>query len=195
MKILKVKFSLSEKALRKIIKYQSDSRALKGWLIIYNVQLYHGKKAEDIAQMLGVCRSMVYRVVNLYNEYGKNWISYYYGNDQGGRRESRCLLSLENEKLLMKSFEEVALSGNVLIFRDVKENVEHVVGKIVSDDYTCALHEVRGIWDLFHRHGWKKKVPRQNHPKADKAAQEEYLYFVRSMKYKKNSKKMWTPSH
>ena len=158
MKILKIKSSLSEKALRKIIKYQSDSRSLKGWLIIYNVQLYQGKKAEDIAQMLGVCRSMVYRVVNLYNEHGKNWISCYYGNDQGGRRESRCLLSLENEKLLMKSFEEIAISGNFLTFKDIKENVERMVGKIVSDDY---------IWDLFHRHGWKKKVPRQHHPKTD----------------------------
>ena len=72
MKILKIKSSLSEKALRKIIKYQSDARALKGWLIIYNVQLYQGKKAEDIAQMLGVCRSMVYRVVNLYQPAIKN---------------------------------------------------------------------------------------------------------------------------
>jgi transposase len=177
MKILKVKSSLSEKALRKIIKYQSDTRALKGWLIIYNVQLYKGKRAEEIAQMPGVCRSMVYRVINLYNEYGKNWFSRYYSNNRGGRRESRCLLSLENEKLLMKSLEDAALSGNVLTFRSVKENVERIVGKTVSDDY---------IWDLFHRHGWKKKVPRQHHPKADKAAQEEY---------KKNFGKTWMPNH
>ena len=35
----------------------------------------------------------------------------------------------------------------------------------VSDDY---------IWDMFKRHKWSKKVPRQSHPQADKAAQEEF---------------------
>ena len=67
------------------------------------------------------------------------------------------------------------MSGSILTFRHIKETVEKKVGKKVSDDY---------IWDLFSRHGWSKKVPRQHHPKADKAAQEEY---------KKNSKKIWMP--
>jgi hypothetical protein len=38
---------------------------------------------------------------------------------------------------------------------------------------------------MFKRHNWKKKVPRQSHPKADKAVQEEY---------KKNFMRNWQPS-
>jgi transposase len=127
--------------------------------------------------MLGVSKSKVLRIIELYNKRGKNWYIFHYRNQRGGRRQKRCHLSLEDEKLLMKSLEDEALSGNVLTFRHIKKHVEARVGKEVSDDY---------IWDLFSRHGWKKKVPRQQHPKADKAAQEEY---------KKNSKKTWLPSH
>jgi transposase len=76
----------------------------------------------------------------------------------------------------MKSFEDEALSGDILTFRHIKKQVESRVSKEVSNDY---------IWDLFSRHGWKKKTPRQHHPKADKAAQEEF---------KKNFTKMWLPS-
>lgn len=46
----------------------------------------------------------------------------------------------------------------------------------MSDDY---------IWDLFKRHNWKKKMPRPEHPKKNKMAQEEF---------KENSLKYWQPN-
>ena len=94
----------------------------------------------------------------------------------GGRRENRCHLSIEEEAILLKSIESDALSGKVLTYRQIKKKVENRVGKAVSDDY---------IWDLFSRHNWKKKAPRQSHPKADKLAQEEY---------KKTSGRSWHPN-
>jgi transposase len=176
MKKIKISTSFSEKALKKIMNSQTEVKSFKGWQIIYSVKANPGKSSEEIAIMLGVSKSTVLRIIGLFNKYGKNWYIRCYSGKRGGRRQKRCHLSLEDEKLLMKSLEEEALSGNILTFRHIKRYVEERVGKEVSDDY---------IWDLFSRHGWKKKVPRQHHPKANKAAQEEY---------KKNSKKIWLPS-
>jgi len=172
MKKLKIASKFSEKALKKIMNSQTDVRAFKGWQIIYVGYSNPDLNANEIAERLCVSKSNVLKVVDRYNKYGKNW---YVPDCRGGRREERCHMSLEEEKSIMKSLEDKALSGSILTFRHIKETVEKKVGKKVSDDY---------IWDLFSRHGWSKKVPRQHHPKADKAAQEEY---------KKNSKKIWMP--
>ena len=154
-----------------VSNYTND---FKDWQIIYSVHSNPGKKAFEIASILCVTENKVYKTVQKFNSLGSSWKS---GAKRGGRRQGRCYLTIEDEKLLMKSLEEDALSGNILTFRHIKKKIELFVGKEVSDDY---------IWDLFSRHGWSKKVPRQHHPKADKAAQE---------KYKKNSKKIWLPNH
>ncbi|MDR1984962.1 MAG: winged helix-turn-helix domain-containing protein [Prevotellaceae bacterium] len=74
-------------------------------------------------------------------------------------------MTLDEEVQILKSVEQQSLSGNILIYKDIKVIVEGKLGKSLSDDY---------IWDMFKRHGWRKKMPRQSYPKADKAAQEEY---------------------
>ena len=141
---------------------QTEIRAFRDWQIIYSVQTNSEKKAEEIAGILGVKKSKVLRVIQLYNKKGMAWRTY---GQWGGRREKRCHLSIEEEAILLKSIESDALSGKVLTYRQIKKKVENRVGKAVSDDY---------IWDLFSRHNWKKKALRQSHPKADKQAQEEY---------------------
>jgi transposase len=173
MKKLTIASHFSDKCLKRIMNSQSDIVAFKGWQIIYCVQTHPGETSEAISKMLGVSKSMIFGVLKKYNLCGKNW---YFPKQRGGRREKRCYLSLEEEKIMMKAFEEDALSGNVLNFRRIKKKVEERVGKEVSDDY---------IWDLFSRHNWNKTVPRQSHPKADKVAQEEF---------KKNSLKIWQPN-
>jgi transposase len=57
-----------------------------------------------------------------------------------------------------------ALSGKILLAKHVRKIIEIKFCKPVSDDY---------IWDLFKRHNWKKKKPRPEHPKKNKAVQEE----------------------
>jgi transposase len=173
MRILKTKPHLSDNELLSLLNAQKEIRAYKDWQIIYSVQINSGKKAEEIAQILGVLKSKVYFVVQCYNKYGLNWRTY---DNWGGRRENRCKLSLEDEKLLLKNIEADALSGKILTYKHVKNKVEAKIGNKVSDDY---------IWDLFKRHNWKKKVPRQSHPKSNKVAQEDF---------KKNLRKYWLPN-
>ena len=175
MKKLKLVSHFSEESLKEMMNTQRDIRSFRGWHVIYCVASNSDKKAEEIVLMSGLSKSTVLRYVRLYNQHGKNWFNYCSGQ-RGGRRAKRSHLSLEDEKLLMKSLEDDALTGKILTFRHIKKQVEDRVGKEVSDDY---------IWDLFSRHGWSKKVPRPHHPKADKSAQDTY---------KKNSKTIWLPN-
>jgi len=174
MKQLKTLPHLTDKELKVITANQKTVRAFKDWQIILSVQTNSGIKAITLAKVLSVPKSKIYYVIQNYNKYGKDWRTY---DNWGGRREARCLLSLEEEKKILKQVEKDALSSKILIYKQVKNIVENKIGKKVSDDY---------IWDMFKRHNWKKKVPRQSHPKSDKKAQEEY---------KKNSKKIWLPNH
>jgi transposase len=174
MRILQVKPYLADNELKCLMNSQKDVSSFRDYQIIYSVQTNFGKKAEEISDILGITKNKVYKTVQKYNKLGLSWKD---NKSRGGRREECCHMTLEEEKNLMKSLENEALSGKILTFKNVKKSVETYLGKIVSDDY---------IWDLFSRHGWKKKAPRPHHPKADKEAQKEF---------KKNSRKIWLPSH
>lgn len=173
MKILQTKPYLNDQELKKIMNSQKDIRSFRDWQIIYCVQTNFGKKAEEIASLLGVTTSKIYNAIQAYNSQGTKWRE---GVEWGGRREERCNLSLDEEKSLLKQLEADASKGLILTYKQIKKKVEGKVGREVSDDY---------IWDLFNRHGWKKKAPRQSHPKANIEKQEEY---------KKNSRKTWQPN-
>jgi len=89
----------------------------------------------------------------------------------------RSFLSLEEEEKLLNTLEKKALNGMVLTYNDIKQEIENKLERKVSDDY---------IWDLFKRHGWKKKAPRPKHPLQKKEDVEDF---------KKNSKRIWQPPH
>jgi len=174
MKRLQTKPHFSDASLKEILDAQTDVHSFKNWQIVYCVQSNPGKESKEIADMLGVSMSKVLKTIQLYNKSGKDWNA---SDHRGGRREKRCHLPFEEEKILMKSLESEALSGKILTFRHIKEHVECCVGKEVSEDY---------IWDLFKRHHWSKKQPRPHHPKADKKEQQAF---------KKNFMKIWLPKH
>ena len=153
---------------------QKTIRDFKDWQILYLVQINPGKKASEIANILCVTVNKIYKTVEKYNKQGASWKS---NVKRGGRREARCIMTIEKEKEFLQSMEASAITGEILTCHQIKLKLEEKINRIVSDDY---------IWDMFKRHKWAKKVPRQSHPKADKAAQEEY---------KKNFRKIWRPNH
>ena len=173
MRILQVKNYLTDNELKDIIIKQKDASGFRDYQIIYSVQTNFGKTAKDIAKVLGISTNKVYKTVEKYNKHGLEWKQ---NVTRGGRRESRCIMSLEEEAEFLKSLEQKALKGEILTYRHIKNKLELKLNRLVSDDY---------IWDLFKRHNWSKKVPRQSHPKADKEAQEDY---------KKNSPNYWQPN-
>jgi transposase len=125
------------------------------WQIILSVSLNPRKPASEYCSALGISSTKFYRIVSLYNQKGAGFCEAF---NWGGRRERRCVMSFEEEEQFLESQVQTALQGGVLVAGQLREAVEQKVGHPVSDDY---------LFDLLHRHGWSKKAPRPEHPKAE----------------------------
>lgn len=151
----------------------SDSRGTAShsrWQIIYLIQVGNIHAAELLAPLVNLSVHSIYKIVENYNHSGANALVY---KPKGGRR--RSLLTVDEEGSLFGSLESLASKGLIKTANDIGNVVEAKTGKVVSDDY---------IWDLLHRNGWKKKMPRPHHPKRSIEEQTEF---------KKNSPKSWSP--
>lgn len=139
------------------------------WQAIYlmNSQKY---RAEEVGEIVGVSQGTVYQWIHHYNHNGPDAMVL---AGRGGRRSS--LLTWEEEEALLAEIGEQAMQGLVVIAAPIKEYAEKKLGRAVSKDYA---------YDLLHRHGWRKVMPRPQHPKAEKERQEEF---------KKNSPSLWMP--
>ena len=87
----------------------------------------------------------------------------------GGRRRQHLSLAREGEILV--PFLARASHGGILVVPQVKAELEAAVG------HGMALSSV---YNLLHRHGWRKLAPDKQHPQSDPVAQEAW---------KKNSRK------
>ena len=132
------------------------------WQILLSISFNPNKKAEDYASFLGVTKSKVYKIVELYNKEGAIFTDKL---KWGGRRAATSHMSFEEEQKMMIDLKIKAKDGKILVAKHIRKIIETKVGKAVSDDY---------IWDLFKRHNWKKKMPRPEHPKRNKEAQEDF---------------------
>jgi transposase len=173
MRILQLTPHLTTSKLSSKLASCKSSHQRSYWQILLSVSFNPNKKAEEYAAFLGVTKSKIYKVVALYNKQGAGFTD---NINWGGRRSQTSHMSFEDEKKMMDDLKNKAKDGKILVAKHIRKIVETKVGKAVSDDY---------IWDLFKRHNWKKKMPRPEHPKGNKSAQEEF---------KKNSPKYWQPS-
>lgn len=173
MRILQLEPHLTTSELSSKLSSSVKSHHRSYWQILLSVSFNPNKKAEEYALFLGVTKSKVYKVVEQYNKLGADFTD---NINWGGRRLATSLMSFEDEDKMMAELKQKACEGKILVAKHIKRVVEKKVGKKVSDDY---------IWDLFKRHNWKKKMPRSEHPKKNKIAQEDF---------KKNSPKYWQPS-
>ncbi len=83
---------------------------------------------------------------------------------RGGRHHA--YLSLEEERRwLHETFGEQALMAGILEVSRIHRAYETKIGRKVA-------HTT--VYDLLHRHGWRKIAPRPKHPKGDVAAQEAF---------------------
>ena len=81
----------------------------------------------------------------------------------GGRRREN--LSRVDESLFLAPFIEKARAGGILIVSEIKDALEVRLGRTVA---------LASVYNLLHRHDWRKLVPDKRHPKSDPEAQEAF---------------------
>ena len=82
---------------------------------------------------------------------------------RGGRRREN--LSREVEALFLAPFFEKATRGGILVVGEIKRALDEHLGR------TTAL---ASVYNLLHRHNWRKLAPDKSHPKSDAEVQKEW---------------------
>ena len=59
---------------------------------------------------------------------------------------------------------ETAKGGGVLVVSSIRQALEDKLGRKVA---------LSSVYNLLHRHGWRKLAPDRRHPRADVQAQED----------------------
>lgn len=126
--------------------------------------------ASEIADIVGVS---VYSINKWVSQYNRNGVESIYSKPRGGRRSS--FLTWQEEEKVLEELRDKANKGLLVVIKMVKAEIEQRLQHPVSKDYP---------YDLLHRHGWRRIVPRPKHPKQDTAIQAEF---------KKNSRNIWQP--
>jgi transposase len=119
-----------------------------------------GMTQPAIAAAMGVSLSTVNRAHMAYDEGG---IAALKPKPNGGRKHEN--MTLAEEKALLARFAKAAGAGEMLNIHDLKAAYEKAIGHATSDST---------VYNLLHRHGWRKLMPRPFHPKRDLAAQNAF---------------------
>jgi transposase len=166
MRPTKLMNHLDQEGLRQQMKTAADREQFQRWQAIFLTS--KGLSSEVIAEYVGTTRGTVHQWVYQYNHHGPEGIRL---QGRGGRRFG--LLTLDEERSLLEQIRSKAERGRIITANALKVYIEEKTGETVSKDYP---------YDMLHRHGWRKVMPRPQHPKADKEKQEAF---------KKNSQSWW----
>src|SRR5437667_7759404 len=141
------------------MKEAKDPRQLQRWQIIYTA-LIQPRKAEEIAECVGVSKSLVQKMIPRYNREGVQAIEI---KSSGGRYHE--YMTVEEEKKFLGPFLERAERGELTTTKEIHQAYEEQIGKSV--DPTT-------IYRFLDRHDWRKVMPSSLHPKADVEAQDAF---------------------
>jgi transposase len=168
MRKTELKDHLEQAEIRKEMQASESREQFQRWQAIYLVG--KGLRVEQVAEYIGITKGTVYQWIFQYNHEGPESFQL---RGRGGRRFG--LMSFEEEADFLEHLRAEAARGEIVGAFWLRERLEKKLGHKVSKDY---------LYDLLHRHDWRKVVPRPRHPKADVEKQEEF---------KKNSRSWWQP--
>jgi len=168
MRPTKLMNHLDQNELKKRMKASVDREQFQRWQSIFLTS--KGLSSAIVAEYVGCTKGTVHQWVYQYNHDGPDGFLL---QGRGGRRFG--LLTLDEENYLLEQVRKEAEQGRILTAYAVKVHIEEKTGRAVSKDY---------LYDILHRHGWRKVMPRPQHPKADREKQEEF---------KKNFQSWWQP--
>jgi transposase len=93
---------------------------------------------------------------------------------RGGRRNQH--MTEEQEREVLTPFLDRARHGGILVVGQIKAELEATLGHAMA---------LPAVYNLLHRHGWRKLAPDKRHPQSDSQAQEAW---------KKNCPNNWPTS-
>jgi transposase len=116
-----------------------------------------GMAQPAIAAAMGVSLSTVNRAHMAFDHGG---VAALKPKPNGGRKHQN--MTVPEEKALLARFARAAGAGEMLNIHDLKAAYEKAIGHATSDST---------VYNLLHRHDWRKLMPRPFHPKRDLVAQ------------------------
>ena len=125
-------------------------------LMALKLKAIDGKRSEEIAQLMGLKQTSVNRIIQRYK--GKGMAVIVGARHKGGHR----YMTIEEEEEFLAGFRRRGEAGQVIEVSEIQKTYEEKVGHAVTRS---------AIYYLLKKHGWRKKMPRGQHPK--KASEEE----------------------
>lgn len=123
--------------------------------------LEHGLSLQATAQMIGLSVGWTSRLRNAFIR--GDVVGDGSTPPRGGRHHAN--FTPEREIEVLKPFLDRARTGGVLVVPEIKPLLEAALGR------TMALSSV---YNLLHRHGWRKLAPDKQHPQSDAQAQQDW---------------------
>jgi transposase len=120
----------------------------------------HGVPSTDIAPAMAMSSVSVKRFWRDFASRGEEAI---FDDRRGGRYNEN--MTAEEEKTFLAPFFATAAVGGMLVVSEVQKAYEKKIGRRVGNST---------IYDLLHRHGWRKIAPRPSHPKGDPVKREKF---------------------
>jgi len=74
-------------------------------------------------------------------------------------------MSIDAERAFLAPFFEKAAKEGILVAREIKQALDAQLGREVA---------LASVYNLRHRHNWRKLAPDKKHPQADPEAQEQF---------------------
>ena len=118
---------------------------------LYAIQLLgEGMKAGNVAEKLDADKRQISEWLKKFCERGlEGFVA-----PRGGRHREN--MSFEDEEKLLEKFKKKAESGQIVEVSEIRAAYDKAIGR--------KTHPTQ-IYQVLHRHGWRKVMPRSRHPK------------------------------
>ena len=138
--------------------------------------------ADDAAKIVGLHPDSVKHIWALWQRGGVKALL----GERRGRVRGAARWNREEERAFLQPFLDRAERGKLTTVKEVYKAQCARVGKKIDPTVT---------YRLLDRHGWRKIVPRAQHPKADKNAQETFKVFFPHTGYTGEDRRaaLWAP--
>lgn len=123
--------------------------------------LDYGLSLQDTAQAIGVSRGWACQLRRRFI-HGKT-AGAPGSSVRGGRQRQN--MTIENEREFLAPFMAQAASGGVLVVSQIKAALDKRLGRKVA---------LASVYNLLHRHGWRKLTPDKRHSQSNSAAKDEW---------------------